>query len=127
MSYRPETAHVDPIAIDTGDVGGGHVVTVTGEVDIYSGSRLRVALSEVIDASPGRPVVVDLTSVTLLSSTGCAVLVDAHRQAQQHRCPFALVVDHGSRAVPLTLHAAGLMTHFTTYGDLEEARRSAAS
>lgn len=127
MSYRLETADIDPIAIATRDTGGAHVVTVSGEIDVYSGSRLRVTLSEVIDANAGRAVVVDLTSVTLLSSTGCAVLVDALRQAQLRRCPFALVVDHGSRAVPLTLHAAGLMNHFTTFGDVEEARRSAAA
>ena len=124
MRYRPEAC--PEITICAGEVGGALVVTVSGEVDVFSGSRLRAMLSEVIDACGARPVVVDLTSVTLLSSTGCAVLVDALHQAQERNCPFALVVDPASRAVPLTLHAAGLVGFFATYDDLDEARQLAS-
>jgi anti-sigma B factor antagonist len=126
MRYRPETGDVDPITIGTGDVGGALVVTVSGEVDVCSGARLRAALSEAIDESRARPVVVDLRSVSLLSSTGCAVLIDALRQAQERSRPFALVIDAASRAVPLTLQAAGLVGLFTTYTDVEETRRLAS-
>jgi anti-sigma B factor antagonist len=127
MQYRPASGREDLIEIGLGDVGGVLVVTVSGEVDVYSGSRLRTTLREVIDESSARPVVVDLTSVTLLSSTGCAVLVDALRQAQERNRPFALVVDPASRAAPLTLHSAGLVGLFTMYGDVDEAQRAAAS
>ena len=125
MQYRPEAGADDAIMIDTGSGAGARVVTVSGEVDVYSGSRLRGALGELIDESDARPVVVDLTAVTLLSSTGCAVLVDALGQAQRRHLPFALVVDPTTRAVPLTLHAAGLVGLFTTYADVDEARRAA--
>lgn len=124
MRYRPETC--PEITIGAGEVGGALVVTVSGEVDVYSGSRLRAVLSEVIDTCRARPVVVDLTSVTLLSSTGCAVLVDALHQAQERNCAFALVVDPDSRAVPLTLQAASLVGFFATYDDLDEARQRAS-
>jgi anti-anti-sigma factor len=125
MQYRPEAGAQDAIMIDTGGGAGACVVTVSGDVDVYSGSRLRAALGELIDESDARPVVVDLTAVTLLSSTGCAVLVDALGQAQRRRLPFALVVDPATRAVPLSLHAAGLVGLFTTYADVDEARRAA--
>jgi anti-sigma B factor antagonist len=125
MQYRPERGHNDQISIGTGDVGGVLVVTVSGEVDVYSGSRLRAALSEAIDGGSARRVVADLTSVTFLSSTGCAVLVDALRQAQRRSCLFALVVDPASSAVPLTLQAAGLVGLFTVYDDVAEVRRGA--
>ena len=127
MRYRPEAGHADTIAIDSGWVGDTMVVAVSGEIDVWSGTRLRAALSELIDDGDARPVVVDLTSVTLLSSTGCAVLIDALGQAQRRRRQFALVVDPTTRAVPLTLHAAGIMGLFTTYDDVEEARHRAAS
>jgi anti-sigma B factor antagonist len=125
MQYRPEAGSEGAIVIDTGSGVGVRVVAVSGEVDVYSGSRLRAALGELIDESDTRPVVVDLTAVTLLSSTGCAVLVDALGQAQRRSRPFALVVDPTTRAVPLTLHAAGLVGLFTTYADVDEARRAA--
>jgi anti-sigma B factor antagonist len=127
MQYRPESGHHDVIEIGTGDVGGAVVVRVSGEVDVYSGSRLQTALREAIDGNDARPVIVDLRSVTFLSSTGCAVLVGALRRAQQRKRPFALVVNSTSRAVPLTLHAAGLVGLFSLYDDVEAARRGLAS
>jgi anti-sigma B factor antagonist len=125
MGCRPETDR-EIITIGTEDMGGTLVVTVSGDVDVYSGSRLRATLREVIDAGAARPVLVDLTSVTLLSSTGCAVLVDALHQAQERNSPFAIIVDPASRAVPLTLSAAGLVGLFTTYDDIDQARQRTA-
>ena len=127
MQYRPDTGHADPITVGTESVGDALVVAVSGEVDLYSGSRLRAVLREAIDDGGARSVVVDLTAVTLLSSTGCAVLVDVLRQAQQRGRPFALVVAPASRAVPLTLQAAGLVGLFTTYDGVDEVRRREAS
>ena len=127
MQYRPDSGHQDLMQISTGGAGGALVVTVTGEVDVYSGSRLQVALRDAVDGSDPQPVIVDLTSVTFFNSTGCAVLVDAFRQAQRRSRPFALVVDRTARPVLLTLHAAGLVGLFSTYGSVDEARRSLAS
>ena len=68
----------DLITISTDRVADAVVVTVGGEVDILSGPPLRRALADALDEHDGRPVVIDITRVTLLSSTGLAVLVDVH-------------------------------------------------
>jgi anti-sigma B factor antagonist len=127
MQYRPASGHQNLIGISTEDAGGVLVVTVAGEVDVYSASRLQVVLREAVDGGDRRPLIVDLASVTFFSSTGCAVLVDAFRQAQRRGRSFAVVVDRTSRPVLLTLHAAGLVGLFSTYGNVEEARRGVAS
>lgn len=102
----------DLVTISTDHVGGVVVVAVAGEIDVLSGTRLRSDLAEVLDGSGDGTVVVDLSAVTLLSSTGLAVLVDAHWHAQQRRRDLVLVVDPGTRAVPLALQAAGLAALF---------------
>ena len=115
----------DLITISTDRVADTVVVTVDGEVDILSGPPLRRALADAVDEHDGRPVVIDLTRVTLLSSTGLAVLVDAHWHAQQRRRGLVLVVDPDTRAVPLALQTAGIATLFTVLADLPEALRLA--
>jgi anti-sigma B factor antagonist len=123
MQYPPG-ADEDAVTIDTSCVEATGVVTVAGEVDVLSGTRLRRAIGDVLDGPGTRSVVVDLSAVTLLGSTGLAVLVDAHRQAQQRGHEVVLVVDPARRAVPLALQAAGIAALFTTCADVAEALRS---
>jgi anti-anti-sigma factor len=110
----------DLMATSTSRLGHTTVVTVTGEIDMSTGPRLRTDLADVLD-EPGGTVVVDLTRVTLLGSTGLAVLVDAHWQARQRRRPLVLVVDEQARAVRLALQTAGIAAMFPTFADLAEA------
>ncbi|GAA4410046.1 anti-sigma factor antagonist BldG [Fodinibacter luteus] len=64
MELTVTTSHHDDVS----------VVTVAGEVDVYTAAQLRAALDEEIAA--GRPcLVVDLEQVTFLDSTGLGVLV----------------------------------------------------
>jgi anti-anti-sigma factor len=113
----------DLIAISADRVADSVVVTVDGEVDILSGPPFRRALADALDEHDGRPVVIDLSRVKLLSSTGLAVLVDAHWRAQQRSRRLVLVVDPDVHAVRLALQMAGIATLFTIVADLQEALR----
>jgi anti-sigma B factor antagonist len=55
------------------------VVRVAGEVDIDTAPRLRTALDDALRS--GAPVVLDLTEVTFMDSSGFGVLAAAQRQA----------------------------------------------
>lgn len=123
MHSRAGDEAQDLIAIDTCRLAGAAVVTVAGDVDILTGSRLRAELREIVDDAGAGPLVVDLTGVTLLSSTGLAVLVDARWHAQQYGRELVLVVDPESRAVPLALHAAGIASLFPVVADVDTAVR----
>ena len=57
------------------------VVAVEGELDVSNAPRLRRALSDVIDGEPGS-VVVDLSRLTFVDSTGLGVLVGADKRAR---------------------------------------------
>ncbi|CAN5690469.1 hypothetical protein BH24ACT4_BH24ACT4_22280 [soil metagenome] len=67
---------------------GTIVVTVSGEVDVFSVPRLRAALAEVIGS---KDVVLDLSGVAFCDSSVLRLLVDAQRDqaAAGHRLEVA--------------------------------------
>jgi anti-anti-sigma factor len=97
--------------VQTGPVS---VLTVSGEIDMASGPRLRAALDEIIDAPPvAAPsgLVVDLTGVTFLGSAGLAVLVDAHDRATQRGISLKIVIDGPGSPVARAFQAAAIDEH----------------
>jgi anti-sigma B factor antagonist len=64
------------LALSTRAVGDHTVLEVGGEVDVYTAPRLRERLIELVEAG-ARNVVVDLSRVEFLDSTGLGVLVGA--------------------------------------------------
>ena len=61
---------------------GYSVVTVAGEVDIATVTRLRERLFEL--AANGRPLVIDLDDVAFIDSAGLGALVGAAKRAAAH-------------------------------------------
>jgi anti-sigma B factor antagonist len=59
------------------------VVTVAGEVDVYTAAQLRAVLDEEIGAGNSR-LVVDLDEVSFLDSTGLGVLVGRLKLVRNH-------------------------------------------
>jgi anti-sigma B factor antagonist len=102
------------------------VLTASGEVDLTSAPRLRAALTDVL-GDPGTKdagcagVILDLTAVTFLGSTGLAVLVDANSQATAQRIPLRLIVDGRSGPVTRALQGAAIEEHLSIYPDVESA------
>jgi anti-sigma B factor antagonist len=111
----------DALIVSTTRTGGASVVSVGGEIDVYTAPRLRAELARVLDDFPDGPVFLDLTAVTFIGSAGLAILVDAHAQAERRSRPFGLVVDHFADAVIRPLQTAGLTGLFATYSDVAEA------
>lgn len=68
------------------------VVGVSGEVDVYAAPELRERLTEVIGG--GSSVVVDLTDVGFLDSTGLGALVAARTAAAERGASLPLVCTH---------------------------------
>ena len=60
---------------------GTAVVAVHGEIDLYTAPRLWDALDAAIAETPSE-LVIDLTDVTFLDSTGLNTLVRAHKRLQ---------------------------------------------
>lgn len=68
---------------------GVTIITLHGDVDVARGLGLRDLLGEVLGGPPG-PVVVDLTDVRFLDSSGVGLLVTSHRRAEQDGRGFAV-------------------------------------
>jgi anti-sigma B factor antagonist len=97
--------------------GAASVVEVGGEVELHSASQLR---DELIHASESENpcVVVDLSRVTFIDSTGLGVLVGALKRVRE-RGALSLVCPQ--RAVKRVFEITGLTQVFPIYDTLEEA------
>ena len=85
---------LQPLAVERTSRDGVELVLVEGEVDIASASRLISVLnSSVADAL--KAVVVDLTMVGFMDSTGLALLINANRRLTLRRKGFAIVCPPG--------------------------------
>jgi anti-sigma B factor antagonist len=78
------------LSLSTRTEGGRTVVDVVGEIDVYTAPRLREQLTELVDS--GRyDIVVDMTGVEFLDSTGLGVLVGGLKRVRLHEGSLRLV------------------------------------
>ncbi len=64
------------------NTGAVTLVEIGGEIDLHSAPQLRAALSKTSEVPPSR-VVIDLSEVTFIDSTGIGVLVGALKRARE--------------------------------------------
>lgn len=99
------------------------MVHITGELDMLTGPPLKEHLNKLLGTRPER-VVVDLSQVTFLGSTGLAVLIGARHIALEQGTTFQLSgISH--RAVARPLQITGLDRLFETppgYGKVQKSR-----
>lgn len=108
-------ARVDQlISLDTDEVEGGRLVTVTGELDMVTTPHLRSYLLDQLALATSL-LVVDLRKVDFLGSSGLAVLVETLSQARDDAITLRLVSD--SREVLRPLEATGLTDIFEIYDE----------
>jgi anti-sigma B factor antagonist len=81
-------------------------IAVAGELDLATAPALEEALLPRLAA--GADVVLDLTALEFMDSTGVRVIVSAHRAAQEHGGCFALVRTAPGSAVARILEISGL-------------------
>ncbi|MDG4782260.1 STAS domain-containing protein [Micromonospora sp. WMMD961] len=93
------------------------VVAAAGDVDLDSGDTLRTALRHAADM--GGHVVVDLSRVHLIDSTGLGHLVRAHRDARDRGATLCLAAP--SRFIRTVLHTMRLDGAFPIFDSREDA------
>lgn len=102
---------------ETREEQGTVVVALDGEVDLQTSPQARQALLEAV--GQGKPLVVDLSQVGYIDSSGVASLVEALQTAKKAGQDFALAaVSEGALRV---LKLARLDKVFTIYDSLEAA------
>ena len=115
----------DELSIDlkTEDAGETLVFKLRGSLDIATAPTVRAALSEATEKG-SHHLIVDLTQLEFLDSTGLGVLVGAHRRAAEGDGSFRLIVSDGP--ILRLLNITGLVSVFAAYHSLEDARRNRA-
>jgi anti-sigma B factor antagonist len=83
-----------PLAVEQTSRDGVDVLLVEGEIDVATAPRLIAALNDAV-ADAVRSVVIDLTSVGFMDSTGLALLINAHRRLTRRHKGFAVVCPAG--------------------------------
>lgn len=80
------------LTLTTRQHGDRTVVTLGGEIDVYTAPLLRDAISDLV-AQGSHDIVIDLTGVGFLDSTGLGVLVGGLKKVRAHDGTLELVCD----------------------------------
>ena len=95
-----------------------HIVSVTGEIDLFTAPEFKQRMSALIDAGRSR-IVVDLTETTFIDSSSLGVLIGAHRRLKLRG--GSLVVVCNDEAIAKTFKITGLDGVFTLAPTVEAA------
>lgn len=106
------------LGLEVSESGESTVLTVRGEVDVYTAPRLREKLVELV-AQRRYHIVVDLEAVDFLDSTGLGVLVGGLKRLRSHDGDMALVCTHHS--ILKVFEITGLTKVFKIHDSLESA------
>jgi anti-sigma B factor antagonist len=105
--------------ITTEQLGEGrHVISLSGEVDLYTAPEFKQQLLEVI-AQDAQTVIVDLTNTTFIDSTTLGVLVGGVKRLRPNGGQLSLVCS--DRNITKIFEITGLDRVFTIHATREEA------
>ncbi len=108
--------------IKTEELGGdAYVISLAGEVDLYTAPEFKQQLLEVIGQG-GREVVVDFSDTTFIDSTTLGVLVGGVKRLRTNEGQLSLVCS--DRNITKIFEITGLDRVFTIYPTRDEALAS---
>ncbi|GIE95779.1 STAS domain-containing protein [Paractinoplanes rishiriensis] len=96
----------DEIVTRLDPADGTTTVALLGEVDVLTVDQVRVALEEALAARP-REIVVDLSNLDFIDSTGLGALISGFQRARDAGIAFRLA--HPTRPVRQILVLSGLL------------------
>jgi anti-sigma B factor antagonist len=109
------------VRIDRGD--GVTVLSPFGEIDIYTGPKLRESVLVALQAQP-RILVMDIRGVKFMDSTAIGILMTALKQQRASGRDLKLVTDQPFILKLLTV--TGLVNEFSIFPDIDTALRDGA-
>jgi anti-sigma B factor antagonist len=110
----------DTLGIDltAGDDGKTQIFALHGSLDIATSPTLRAALMEAAEHT-GHVLVVDLSQLDFLDSTGLGALIGAHKRASESNGSVRLVAQEGQ--ILRLLRITGLLDVFRVYPNIDAA------
>ena len=107
------------IDLKTEDDGRTLVYSLRGSLDIATSPTVRAALTDAAGREH-QDIIVDLSGLEFLDSTGLGALIGAHRRCAESNGSFRLVVREGP--ISRLLNITGLIRILAVYNTLEDAR-----
>ena len=95
-----------------------HVVSVSGEIDLFTAPEFKQRMGKPIEDGIGR-LIVDLSATTFIDSSSLGVLIGAHRRLKQRNGSLVVVCDND--AIVKTFKITGLDGVFTLVRSLDDA------
>jgi anti-sigma B factor antagonist len=108
--------------LDISTQGDTSIVTLVGEIDVYTAPRLRQALIDLVSQG-ATDIVVDMDRVDFLDSTGLGVLVGGLKRVKSAEGDLRLVVTQDR--IMKIFDITGLSKVFPIRGSLDEAMQRA--
>jgi anti-sigma B factor antagonist len=115
--------HHEDLQLHVHVADGTQVFKLTGSLDIATSPTVRAALLEA-SARGDHRLIVDLTDVEFLDSTGLGALIGAQRRAKEFAGEVRLVVKEGQ--ILRLLRITGLLKVFAVYPTLADALNDGA-
>lgn len=109
------------LSLDTQVVEGRTIVSVGGEIDVYTAPKLRDQITELVQAGT-YDIVIDLSAVEFLDSTGLGVLVGGLKKVRAHEGSLSLVC--GQDRLLRIFRITGLAKVFVIHPDTQTALAS---
>jgi len=111
---------LDTLIIDVSSTGDGktQLFALGGSLDIASSPSLRAALMEAADRE-NHEIIVDLSQLEFLDSTGLGALIGAQKRAAEHNGSVRVVAHEGQ--ILRLLRITGLLDVFAVYPTIEAA------
>jgi anti-sigma B factor antagonist len=106
--------HVE-LKVSTRSQGSRTIMSVGGEIDLYTAPRLHGELVAILSGDAPVQVVVDMSGVEFCDSTGMNVLLAAHRRAREQGGDLELAAPRP--AIRKILQVTGLESVFTVLDD----------
>ena len=97
---------------------GVHLVSVAGEIDLFTAPEFKQRMSKPIEDGVDR-LVIDLSATTFIDSSSLGVLIGAHRRLKQRDGSLVVVCDN--EAIVKTFRITGLDGVFTLVRSLDDA------
>ena len=110
------------LAVERSRVDGYELLSVEGELDIATAPRMIAALNESF-ARLDLPLVVDLSSVDFMDSTGLALLMNAYRRVKRRGQGFAIVCPRGP--ISRVFEIADMVDSLHVFPDRASAEKAA--
>jgi anti-sigma B factor antagonist len=104
--------------LETSTQGSTSVVTLRGEIDVYTAPRLRQALIDLVSQG-ATDIVVDMDKVDFLDSTGLGVLVGGLKRVRAHDGSLRLVCTQ--ERILKIFRITGLTKVFPIHSSIDEA------